>query len=151
MTVIVHRPYDSGRRDLRSAFVPRRSFRLLLAALIASVALGVVAMHQLSTGHGEHVGSAPGAAAPSHGPVKVHGVDQSHSVSPNSAGTTMVGVLTSGCLLALALIVLRPARPSAASYPVPGGGSADDPSPTGARELRRARSPSRFQLAVCRT
>lgn len=124
-------------------------WRLLLAAIIVSVALGVVAMHQLAASHDRHVGT-PAAAV-------MMVMDDGGDIAANSAvsglaGTAAVCVLAAGCLWTVALVVLRPARWSGASYPVSRSFSAYGGFASGAhRPMVRAWPLSRLQLSVCRT
>lgn len=98
----------------RSTYPGRRA-RLLLVVIIVSVALGVVAMHQLPGGHDGHAGT-PAVA-------EMMAVDSSADSAskiavPRPPGAIEVGGLAAGCLLLLALSVVRPARRGGASYPV---------------------------------
>lgn len=124
--------------------------RLLLVAVIVAVVLGVVAMHQLASGHQAHLQMSPSGTAI----VAMDGISgtSAESQSPHVTSAHGDGPMTATCVLLLVVPLLRPVRWAGAGHPIRRRPvvrrhsriTTDSP-------LVRARAPSRLQPAVCRT
>lgn len=144
--------------------------RLLLVAIVMCGALGVLAMHQLASGHDTYAGSSDVPVTmpitTGSGSSVVSGVVSglaSNVVSEVASavgsrrpsaptGRTMACGLVVGCVFLLILGLGRPERRQGSSYPVLRRSVSHGDSEDLARSISgRARPLSRLQLSVCRT